>query len=59
MGLLEKAESGKEPDKKSKKEAVEKTPTKVEAPKQKKAAKPKKESRFSRRREREVVRDLW
>ena len=53
MGLLEKAESGKEPDKKSKKEAVEKTPTKVEAPKQKKAVKPKKESRFSRRRERE------
>jgi len=53
MGLLEKAESGKEPEKKSKKKAEKKTPAKVEPTPQKKKEAPTRESRFSRRKERE------
>jgi hypothetical protein len=54
MGLLEKAESGNEPEKKSKKKAAAKTPApaKAETPPKKKES-PKRESRFSRRKDRE------
>ncbi|MBL20265.1 MAG: hypothetical protein CMB42_00125 [Euryarchaeota archaeon] len=50
MGLLEKAESGKEPGDEEKKKAVQKPQSKKVSPEPKKQDKPKKESRFSRRR---------
>ena len=53
MGLLEKAESGNEPEKKSKKKAEKKPPAKAEPTPQKKKEAPKRESRFSRRKDRE------
>ena len=53
MGLLEKAESGNEPEKKSKKKAQKKPPAKAEPTPQKKKEAPKRESRFSRRKDRE------
>jgi len=53
MGLLEKAESGNEPEKKSRKKAEKKPPAKVEPTPQKKKEAPKRESRFSRRKDRE------
>ena len=53
MGLLEKAESGNQPEKKSKKKAEKKPPAKAEPTPQKKKEAPKRESRFSRRKDRE------
>lgn len=53
MGLLEKAESGNEPEKKSKKKAEKKPPVKAKPTPQKKKEAPKRESRFSRRKDRE------
>ena len=53
MGLLEKAESGNEPEKKSRKKAEKKPPAKAEPTPQKKKEAPKRESRFSRRKDRE------
>ena len=53
MGLLEKAESGNDPEKKSKKKAEKKPPAKAEPTPQKKKEVPKRESRFSRRKDRE------
>tara|TARA_B100000900_G_scaffold415923_1_gene447896 strand:- start:3606 stop:4424 length:819 start_codon:yes stop_codon:yes gene_type:complete len=53
MGLLEKAGSGNEPEKKSKKKAEKKPSAKAEPTSQKKKEAPKRDSKFSRRKDRE------